>query len=153
MASPASAKVAEQIKVIAAGMLERRIEDPRLGFLTITDARLSKDWRRCDLFYTVLGDDVAWAASAAALDSAKGQIRTQVSRQLKMRFAPEIVFVPDAMPQQSSHMEEVFAAARARDAEVAGLAVGASYAGEADPYKSDDEEPEQDLDPEVEDAR
>jgi ribosome-binding factor A len=150
MTSPAAAKVAEQIKVIAAAMLERRIEDPRLGFLTITDARLSRDWRRCDLFYTVLGDAEAWAQSAAALEQAKGQIRTQVSRQLKLRFAPEIVFQPDGLPEQSSHLEAVFAAVRERDAQVADLAVGAEYAGEPDPYKTDaDLDAEADLDDEA----
>ncbi|MDR0990796.1 MAG: 30S ribosome-binding factor RbfA [Propionibacteriaceae bacterium] len=136
MANPTAAKVAEQIKTIAAQMLQRRIDDPRLGFLTITGVRLSKDWHRCELFYTVLGDPTAWSDAAAALEQAKGQIRTQVSRQLKLRFAPEIVFVADAMPEQSSHIEELLAQVRARDAAVAGQAAGASYAGEADPYKS-----------------
>ncbi|MDR1806785.1 MAG: 30S ribosome-binding factor RbfA [Propionibacteriaceae bacterium] len=137
MGNPTAAKVAGQIKLIAASMLQRRIEDPRLGFLTITDVRLSKDWGRCELFYTVLGDAEAWAGAAAALEAAKGQIRTQVSRQLKLRQAPEIVFVPDAMPEQSAHLEDLFAAARAIDARVAGLAEGAAYAGAPDPYKAD----------------
>ncbi|MDR0416640.1 MAG: 30S ribosome-binding factor RbfA [Propionibacteriaceae bacterium] len=122
---------------MAADMLERRVQDPRLGFVTVTDARLSRDWRRCDLFYTVLGDADAWEATATALEHAKGQIRTQVSRQLKLRFAPELRFTPDAMPEQSAHIEAVLAAARDHDARVAGLAAGAQYAGDPDPYKAD----------------
>jgi ribosome-binding factor A len=152
MASPQASKVAEQIKVIAASMLERRIQDPQLGFVTITDSRLSRDWRRCDLFYTVLGDAEAWAATAAALGRAKGQIRTQVSRQLKLRFAPEIVFTPDAMPEQSAHIEALLAAARNQDARVADLAVGADYAGDPDPYKPDNLDDDTDFGPAADEA-
>jgi ribosome-binding factor A len=140
MPNPTAAKVAEQIKAIAAQMLQRRIQDPRLGFLTVTDARLSRDWRRCELFYTVLGDAAAWADAAAALEKAKGAIRTQVSRQVKLRFAPEIAFVPDAMPEQSAHIETLLAAAREADARVAAQAAAAEYAGEADPYRKADED-------------
>jgi ribosome-binding factor A len=142
MPNPTAAKVAEQIKTIAAQMLALRIDDPRLGFLTITDVRLSKDWHKAELFYTVLGEPEAWAEAAAGLEAAKGQIRTQVARQLKLRFAPEIAFLPDAMPEQSAHIEELLAAAREADARVAQAAAGAQYAGDPDPYKTADEDPE-----------
>jgi ribosome-binding factor A len=140
MATPATAKMAERIKTIAAQTLQRRVQDPRLGFLTITDVRLAKDWRAAELFYTVLGDEAAWADAAAALEAAKGQVRTAVAVGVKLRFAPELSFVPDAMPEQSAHLEELFAAAREQDAAVAGLAQGAAYAGDADPYKPDPSE-------------
>jgi ribosome-binding factor A len=140
MTSPTAAKIAGQIKTIAAQMLQRRIEDPRLGFLTITDARLTKDFARAELFYTVLGPPEAWAEAAAALEGAKGAIRTQVSRQVKLRVAPEIAFIPDAMPEQSAHIEELLAAAREADARVAELAAQAEYAGDPDPYKRDDDD-------------
>ena len=57
MASPRVLKLADQIKVIIAEMLERRIKDPRLGFITITDVRLTGDTREATAFYTVLGTD------------------------------------------------------------------------------------------------
>jgi len=144
MPNPTAAKVAEQIKTIAAQMLQRRVEDPRLGFLTITDVRLSQDWHRCELFYTVLGPPEAWADAASALEQAKGQIRTQVSRQVKLRFAPELAFVADAMPEQSAHFDELLAQAKAIDARVAELAQSAEYAGEADPYKGQDDKDDKD---------
>jgi ribosome-binding factor A len=137
--------VAGQIKTIAARMLSQRIQDPRLGFLTITDVRLSKDWHRCELFYTVLGDAAAWAASAEALESAKGQIRTQVSRQLRLRFAPELVFLPDAMPEQSGHIEQLLEAVSQADAKLADLAQGAAFAGDPDPYRAPAEDPVSDA--------
>jgi ribosome-binding factor A len=133
--------VAGQIKSIAARMLSQRIQDPRLGFLTITDSRLSKDWHRCELFYTVLGDAAAWAATAEALESAKGQVRTQVSRQLRMRFAPELVFLPDVLPTSGGHIDELLEAVGQADARLADLAQGASFAGDPDPYRGAGEDP------------
>lgn len=141
MTSPHALKRAEQIKHIAAEMLEKRIKDPRLGFVTVTDVRLSKDGRECTLFYTVLGTPQEVADTAAALDTAKGQVRTAVSRQLGLKFAPTITFVLDAMPETSSQIEELLAQARAGDAKVAAQAQGARYAGEPDPYRKPADEP------------
>ncbi len=144
MTSPHALKRAEQIKHIAAEMLEKRVKDTRLGFVTITDVRLSKDSHDCTLFYTVLGTDEERAATAAALEAARGQIRTVVSRKLGLRFAPTISFVADAMPETSAHMEELLAQARAVDEQVAARAAGATFAGEPDPYRkpvdADDED-------------
>jgi len=135
MTSPYALKRAEQIKHIAAEMLEKRVKDARLGFVTITDVRLSKDNHDCTLFYTVLGSEAERVDTAAALEAARGQIRTAVSRRLALKFAPTISFVADAMPETTAHMEELLAAARLVDEQVAAKAVGAVYAGEADPYR------------------
>ncbi len=140
MTNPMALKKAEQIKHIAAEMVQTRIKDPRLGFVTITDVRLSKDGKEALLFYTVLGGAAEQAETAAALDAAKGQIRTTVSKRLGMRFAPTIAFVHDALPDTTAHFEELLAAAKAGDAEVAQKAAAASYAGDADPYKKKDDE-------------
>ena len=135
MGNPRYIKVAEQIKVIVADMLERRIKDPRLGFVTITDVRLTGDGREGTVFYTVLGDDQARADTAEALESARGLIRSQVGKQLGMKFTPTIAFVLDAVPESAAQIEDVLARARAADEAVAAQAAGAAYAGEADPYK------------------
>jgi ribosome-binding factor A len=145
MASPRYAKVAEQIKFVVAQMLERRIKDPRLGFVTITDVRITGDGREATVFYTVLGTPEERVTTAAALESARGQIRTAVSRKLGMRFAPTIDFIEDAMPETSAAIEGLLAQVRAGDAELAAKAAGATYAGDADQYKkpaSDDEDDE-----------
>jgi ribosome-binding factor A len=140
MGSPRVVKLADQIKVIVAEMLERRIKDPRLGFLTVTDVRLTGDSREATVFYTVLGSDAEWAGTAAALHSATGLIRSQVGKQLGMKFTPTIEFVPDAVPENARQIEDLLAHARSVDARVAEQAAGAAYAGEADPYKHDDVE-------------
>ena len=139
MPNPMALKKAEQIKHIAAEMVQTKIKDPRLGFVTITDVRLSMDARVSTLFYTVLGGDAEHAATAAALEAAKGQIRTTVSKRLGMRFAPTIAFVHDALPETTAHFDEMLAAAKAGDAEVAERATSASYAGDPDPYKKKDD--------------
>lgn len=148
MTSPIALKKAEQIKHIAAEMVQSKIKDPRLGFVTVTDVRLSRDGREATLFYTVLGSETDHAETAAALDAAKGQIRTTVSKRLGMRFAPTIAFVHDAMPESSAHFEELLAAAKAGDAEVASKAASATHAGEADPYKKKTDEEDDETAPE-----
>ena len=142
MAGTGALKVAEQIKLIAAEMISRRIQDPRLGFVTITEVRLSKDWQVAQIFYTVLGDEEARAQTAEGLEAAKGQIRTAVARGVKMRFTPAIEFVPDRLPEASGQFEALLASVKAADAQIAAQAEGAAFAGDEDPYKHDEEDGE-----------
>lgn len=144
MASPRFAKVAEQIKVIVAQMLERRIKDPRLGFITVTDVRITGDGREATIFYTVLGDADARTETAMALQSATGLLRSTVGKQLGMKFAPTLTFVLDAVEEDAAQIEDALARAKALDAAVAAQAVGASYAGDPDPYKKAEEDTEPD---------
>ncbi|MDF1486742.1 30S ribosome-binding factor RbfA [Tessaracoccus sp. HF-7] len=141
--SSRNAKLADQIKVIIASTLDRRVKDPRLGFVTITEVRLSGDNREATAFYTVLGDEDAQAASAAALRSATGMLRTAVGTQLGLRHTPSLEFVRDAIPETAKEIDELLAKVHASDAELAKAAEAATFAGEADPYRKpreDDEE-------------
>jgi ribosome-binding factor A len=138
MGSPRVVKLADQIKVIVAEMLERRIKDPRLGFVTVTDVRLTGDSREATVFYTVLGSEAERAGTAVALHSATGLIRSQVGKQLGLKFTPTIEFVPDAVPANARQIDDLLAQARSTDARVAEQAAGAAYAGEADPYKHEE---------------
>ncbi len=138
MSTPRVAKLAEQIKLIVAQMLERRIKDPRLGFVTVTDVRLTGDTREATVFYTVMGDTTDLQGTQIALESAKGLIRSTVGKQLGLKFAPTITFVLDATPDAVRAIEDLLAKAAAIDAEVAAQREGASYAGEADPYRTEE---------------
>jgi len=150
VSNPRVRRIADRIQVIVAEMLERRIKDPRLGFVTITDVRVSGDTQQATIFYTVLGEDADLASTAVALESAKGLLRSEVGKQLGMRHVPTLTFVPDEIPQAARHLDEVLAQARLSDAQVAATREGATYAGDADPYKkpreSDDDLDEDDLD-------
>jgi len=132
-------KLADRIQVIVAEMLERRVKDARLGFVTVTDVRVTGDNQHATIFYTVLGDDEHRASSAAALESAKGLIRSEVGGQLGMRHTPSLEFILDALPETAAHIEELLARARDSDAAVAANAANASYAGDADPYRHPDD--------------
>jgi ribosome-binding factor A len=135
VSNPRVRKVADRIQVVVAEMLERRVKDPRLGFVTITDVRVSGDTQQASVFYTVLGEDEEVVGSAAALESATGLIRSEVAKQLGMRHAPTIEFIHDALPDTARHIDELLERARSSDAEVAAAAAGATYAGEPDPYR------------------
>ncbi len=146
MSNPRVRKIADRIHVIVAEMLERRVKDPRLGFVTVTDVRVSGDTQQSTIFYTVLGEDADLASTAAALESAKGLLRSEVGKQLGMRHVPTLTFVPDEIPEAARHLDEVLAAAKASDAQVEAARAEATYAGDADPYRKpreldeDDEE-------------
>jgi ribosome-binding factor A len=103
--------------------------------VTITDAKVTPDLREATLYYTVFGDDRVRAESAAALESAKGVLRTQVGRQTGVRYTPSLAFVADAVPQTAGRLEELLEQARLADAQVHELASAATPAGDADPYR------------------
>jgi len=141
MTKPRVRRIADRIKVIVAEMLERRVKDPRLGFVTVTDVRVTGDTQQATVFYTVFGEDDDLVGTAAALESAKGLIRSEVGKQLGMRHVPTLDFVHDALPETARHLDEVLARAKESDAAVAEHRQGAVYAGEEDPYRRPREEP------------
>ncbi len=135
MADPARArKLADRIKVIIAKRLERGIRDPRMGFVTITDVQVTGDLQHASVFYTVYGTDEERADTAAALKAATGMFRTEVGKNITARLTPSLEFILDAIPENAAHIEDLLREARQRDTEVAGLAAGAEYAGDEDPY-------------------
>lgn len=151
MANPRVRKLADRIQVIVAEMLERRIKDPRLGFVTITDVRLTGDGQQASIFYTVLGGEDEMKGTAVALESAKGILRSEVAKQLGTRTAPTLTFIHDALPEEARALDEVLARAKAHDDAVAAQR-GTTYAGEADPYKKPREIVEDEPDDEPDDV-
>jgi ribosome-binding factor A len=160
MADPARArKLADRIKVIVAETLEQRIKDPRLGFITVTDARVTGDLHDATVYYTVYGSDEEKTSTAAALESARGIIRTEIGRQTGVRFTPTLTFIADAVPENAAAIDDLLHVAAMADAQVHAQAASATYAGEADPYRKpreiDDEDDsdsdDDDLDDEFDD--
>jgi ribosome-binding factor A len=143
-------RLAERISKIVAEMLERRVKDPRLGFATVTETKLTADLREATVFYTVYGSPEEQEETAAALRSATGIIRTEVGRQLGLRHTPSVTFVADALPDSARHIDDLVAAAKSADAELARAREGAEWAGDPDPYRKpatdDDEDDEDDED-------
>src|SRR4051795_11682547 len=139
MSDPAkSRRHAERVRELVASLV-REIKDPRLGMLTITDARITGDLRDATVYYTVLGDSAAEACTAAALESAKGMLRSRVGHALGLRHSPSLAFVLDNVLDHAKEIDDLLAAARHQDAEVQRLAAGKQYAGDPDPYKAEDD--------------
>jgi ribosome-binding factor A len=137
-------KLADRISQIAAEMLERRIKDPRLGFITVTEAKLTNDLREATVFYTVYGTDQERADTAAALQSATGIIRSEVGRQLGLRHTPSLEFIADVIPDSAKRIEDLVVQALHADAELARSREGATHAGDPDPYRKPAEDSDSD---------
>src|SRR5919107_2835722 len=129
-------KLAVLIREVGSMTLETQVKDPRLGMVTITDAKVTPDLREATLYYTVYGSDEERQSSAMALESAKGVLRQQVGRQTGVRYTPSLTFVADVVPENAGRIEELLAKAREEDAKVHEQAEGATPAGEADPYRA-----------------
>ena len=135
-------KHADRVRELVAEAV-RTIKDPRLGMITITDSRMTPDLREATVYYTVLGDVAEQMATAAALDSAKGLLRSTVGTALGLRHSPSLTFTQDFVQDTVKHIDDLLAAARESDAKVHELAAHASYAGESQPYRvatEDDDE-------------
>ncbi|MCR8671555.1 30S ribosome-binding factor RbfA [Agrococcus sp. HG114] len=143
--NPRARKIADRIREITVNALEREVRDPRLGFVTITDVRVTGDLQHASIFYTVLGTDEERDETAKALASAKGVVRREIGKGLSLRLTPSIEFHLDALPESAASIEHLLDEARQRDLAAQRSAEAAQYAGEADPYRKprehDDEEP------------
>lgn len=143
--NPRAKRLADRIKVIVAQLLDTRIKDPRLGFVTVTDVRVTGDLQQASIFYTVYGSDEERAGTAAALESAKGLVRSEVGKQTGIRLTPTVEFHLDTVPETSAHLTAALDEARRRDEELAALRAGKSYAGDADPYRTPHVEEDEDM--------
>jgi ribosome-binding factor A len=138
-------RLADRIAVLVAEMLQGRIKDPRLGFVTVTEAKLTNDLREATVYYTVYGSDEARDETAKALRSATGIIRTEVGRQLGLRHTPSLTFVPDAIPDTAARIDDLVEQARRADEELRRARSNAQPAGDPDPYRhpASPDEPEE----------
>ncbi|WP_040797335.1 30S ribosome-binding factor RbfA [Nocardia higoensis] len=139
-------RLAKRISSIVATAIEYEVKDPRLRFVTITDAKVTGDLREATVYYTVMGETIDaepdYAAAAAGLEKAKGVLRSKVGAGTGVKFTPTLAFVLDRVPDAAREMEELLARARASDEAAARAAANAKPAGDADPYKVDRDEDE-----------
>ncbi len=141
MADPARArKIADRIQEVIAANLDQVVKDPDLGFVTVTDVRVTGDLQHASVFYTVFGDDAQRERSAEILETHRGKLRSLVGRQLGIRLTPTLELIPDALPESASHIDDLLRSAKERDEDLARTRDGASPAGEADPYRAKGED-------------
>ena len=102
-----SEKIADLIQKEVSQMLLRSIKDPRIGFVTITKVTVSEDCRFARVYFSVAGTLAERESSEKGLNSAKGYVRKELGRRLRLRYTPEIVFQFDPSIEYAIHMEEV----------------------------------------------
>ncbi|MBM7767866.1 MULTISPECIES: 30S ribosome-binding factor RbfA [Glutamicibacter] len=137
--SARAARLAKRVQVLMAQSLRNVIKDERIDNVTVTDARVTNDLQHATVYYTVFGDDEMKKDIAALLEKRGGALRKELGRNLTIRLTPTLAFVADEIPEGASHLEELLAKAREKDAEVAALREGKDFAGDQDPYKKDED--------------
>jgi ribosome-binding factor A len=142
---------AERVRELVASAVRTRVKDPRLGMITITDARITGDLRDATVFYTVLGDQTEQQDTAQALESAKGLLRSTVGKALGLRHAPTLTFTRDNVQDHAKSIDELLAVAQHADTEVQRIAANAEFAGDPSPYKTEIVASDEDDDDEVDD--
>lgn len=152
--NPRVRRLADRIQQIVARAVDEKIKDPRLGFVTITDVKVTGDSQHASVFYTVYGSDEERASTAAALKSATGMLRSEVGRSIGARLTPSLEFFEDTIPETSKTIDDLLVQARMRDAELAKEREGKEYAAGEDAYRVpgehliDDDEDDDDWDEE-----
>ena len=128
-------RLAERIKVLVAAALEKVVKDPDLGFVTITDVRVTPDLSHARIYYTVFGEADQKTKTSEIIERHRGKIRGEVGHQLSIRLTPTIEFISDEVPETAAQMNDLLAQARARDNELKKLAKEAEFAAGENPYK------------------
>ena len=130
-----SRRIAERTKQLVTQGLSQVVKDERVGFVTITDVRVTGDLQHASVFYTVLGTEEDRATAAEVLEQYRGRLRSFVGRGLGIRLTPSLEFILDALPEDAQHMDDLLRRVAERDAELAAARRAAGYAGDEDPYR------------------
>lgn len=153
--NPRAARIAALIQRVIASSMEAQLHDKRLANVTITDVRVTNDLQIAKVYWTQLGhsgkEEGERKRAKQALEQAKGRLRSLVGTKAGLRLTPQLQFVYDEVPSEAHEIEDILAMAAKRDAELAKARANAQYAGDADPYKHDDE-PADDAEHDVENA-
>lgn len=100
-------KIADQIKKSISQIIDRKIKDPRKGFITITQVKVTRDLRIANIYFTCLGDEEQRRKSLQALESANKFIRNELAPQMKLRFMPELRFFYDETLDYAQHVDDL----------------------------------------------
>lgn len=100
-------RVAEQMKKELGDIIGRRLKDPRIGFVTVTDVEVTGDLQLAKVYITVLGDEENKEKTLNGLDKAKGFIRSEVGNRIRLRKTPELEFRWDHSFEHGSRIDEL----------------------------------------------
>lgn len=98
-------RLAEEIKRELSSIIAKEVKDPRLGMISITDVNVSRDLSWAKVYYSQLGSEEERANTLEGLNKAKGFVRTELSKRLRVRHTPEIIFQFDPSLEQGAKMD------------------------------------------------
>lgn len=146
--NPRAARIAALIQRVIASNMESTLHDKRLKNVTITDVKVTNDLQLAKVYWTTIShtgnDEGERKRAQTALSQARGRLRTMVGAKAGLRLTPQLQFIFDEVPGEAHEIDDIIVAARRRDEELARMRANAQYAGEADPYKHDDEDENED---------
>ena len=146
--NPRAARIAALIQRVIASNMESTLHDKRLKNVTITDVKVTNDLQLAKVYWTTIShtgnDEGERKRAQTALNQARGRWRPMVGAKAGLRLTPQLQFIFDEVPGEAHEIDDIIVAARRRDEELARMRANAQYAGEADPYKHDDEDETED---------
>jgi ribosome-binding factor A len=107
MASDRMRRVDEAVRQVLSDAVAQDLQDPRIGFVTMTSVKTTPDLRHARVYVSVLGDDVERAATLAGLQSAHGALQRRLARELRMKRTPTLEFLYDETTDRAMHLEEI----------------------------------------------
>lgn len=147
--NPRAARVAALIKRVIAESVEFHLHDERLANVTITDVRVTNDLQIAKVYWTQLGTEGKERGerqrAQQGLNQARGRLRSLVGAKAGLRLTPQLRFIFDEVPREAHEIEDILAVARHRDEELEKTRSVASYAGDPDPYRHDDDDADDEV--------
>ncbi|MDI1926224.1 30S ribosome-binding factor RbfA [Staphylococcus aureus] len=107
MSSMRAERVGEQMKKELMDIINNKVKDPRVGFITITDVVLTNDLSQAKVFLTVLGNDKEVENTFKALDKAKGFIKSELGSRMRLRIMPELMYEYDQSIECGNKIERM----------------------------------------------
>ncbi len=107
MASDRMRRIDEALRQVLSDAVAQDLQDPRIGFVTMTSVKTTSDLRHARVYVSVLGDDAQRAATLAGLQSAHGALQRRIARDLRMKHTPTLEFRYDDTIDRAMHLEEI----------------------------------------------
>ncbi len=107
MPSDRMRRVDEAVRQVLSDAVTQDLQDPRIGFVTMTSVKTSPDLRHARVYVSVLGNDAERAATLAGLQSAHGALQRRLARELRMKRTPTLEFLYDDTTDRAMHLEEI----------------------------------------------
>ena len=101
-------RVGDLVRAEVSDLMLRGLKDPRIGFASVTEVRVSPDLRHARVYISVLGDDSKVRSALAGLRSASGYIQRELGSRLRLRYTPKLTFIHDESIERAAHMDELF---------------------------------------------